>query len=221
VVSCLDGRQCNGSSCAAFEWGCQTVDPIELDPGCTGKLSKVMGKCRCQDGRSIDLTCGIDATCDDVCLGVKPTTLIPSLSPRGTGAPVGGACTQNGALVCGTTASCSANDLILQCQNGVYAHAWQCPQGQTCSNLIGITSIACYAGTIQYTYAIEATPCTAQQATLGAAACTFDRSKIVVCQQGSWKATQTCATGTRCDNLIPGEGLCPASSAPGGCIGCK
>jgi hypothetical protein len=220
AVGCLDGKQCDGASCGAGLWGCQAVDATEINPGCTGKLVKVSGTCHCQDGRSLSVKCGTDATCDALCLGAPATPIVPGTSPRGTGAPVGGACSQNGALVCGTSSSCSADNLILQCQNNVYAQVSQCAQTQTCDNLKGLTTVACYAGTVRLAYAIEATSCTVEQATMQVAACTFDQSKIVACKAGTWQVGQTCATGQRCDHFNPGEGTCPATAA-GGCIGCK
>jgi hypothetical protein len=219
-VGCLDGKQCNGASCAAERWGCQALGATEVNPGCTGTLSKVSGTCHCQDGRTLSVQCGTDATCDALCLGAPATPIVPGTSPRGSGAPVGGACSQTGALVCGTSANCAADNLILQCQNNVYVQVSQCQQTQTCTNLKGLTSVGCYAGTVRLAYAIEATACTAEQATMQAVACTFDQSKVVACKAGTWQVDQTCTASLRCDHFNAGEGLCPATAA-GGCIGCK
>lgn len=216
-VSCTTGKICNGD-CEGGNWGCQKVDPNESEPGCTGNLSKVSGTCRCMDGRSLRVECGTSGTCDQLCLGQAPqgTSSDAGTPQTGRGAPVGSTCAKNGTLVCGTSETCNERELVLSCENNVYRRVWQCPQTQTCQDILGNSSIRCGISNWSISYAVQGTPCAAEQA----AACSFDQTEVLNCQRGVWELSRNCGTGVaRCEHFDPGEGSCPVTSESG-CIGC-
>jgi hypothetical protein len=165
------------------------------------------------------------------CTGTEPVAVHLAGSPCGDNNKGDLVCAQDGStmLLCGTLrpdggiAPVPDSGADASGRGNTFVAVGACPQGQTCSTIQGTTSVECGLPNSEFNvaFAIEGGPCAGD----AAAACSFDCSLVLVCQQGIWQQSRVCGTAaTHCDIILPGYmalggGTCPASSTTG-CIDC-
>ncbi|MBX3233434.1 MAG: hypothetical protein KIT84_37680 [Labilithrix sp.] len=147
----------------------------------------------------------------------------PAASPT-SGVTVGGACTRDGELRCGSGADGKTDGSILSCANGAYEKVFACPGLQECRDVATITAVRCGTDSANVDFAKEGAPCGGE----GAAVCSFDRKTVHWCVGGTWVVAQHCPpsdctkhnTGgqpfTACTNggITPGD-MCKTDLAGG------
>ena len=107
-------------------------------------------------------------------------------------------CSDEDALVCGTTDSVG-NVVALQCVEGVFRNAGDCPM---CSPHGDNTSfVSCSDGIYS---AVLGTPCDAN----GIGVCTFSRQAELICVNGEWDLLLVCREGTTCGFNSDEQVLC-------------
>jgi hypothetical protein len=150
-----------------------------------------------------------------------------------TGPTSGAACTSpEGSLVCGKSADGSQSNLALLCKGGVYMTAFQCPGLEKCGDVQTLDEVTC--GTTFF--AQSGAPCAGQVPT-GAqfeGACSFDLTKVEVCQNGVWvdgihcppsacanvpKSSSSLCSGSMCSNC--GETVGDVCSFQAGAVICS
>jgi hypothetical protein len=143
----------------------------------------------------------------------------------GTGASIvaGADCSTPGLLYC----SGGPGSIVLFCgavtgssvdlNAGTLNTVFQCDPSQDCTVEQGSTSVQCgTSGSGQIgSYAVELGPCAEDQA----AACSFDATKLLLCQQGIWQVKQSCG-GANCALRPPGSAGCSAPPGTNGCVAC-
>lgn len=180
----------------------------------------LLSACSSADEETKSTGCASGVTFNGQCLVAKDGGAPVSTDDGGAfGTAPGAKCLTEGDLVCGATDA--ADNLVVSCQKEAFAKVFQCDPGVACENLTGHTSVHCGSGEAAVPYAVEGARC----ATEGAAACAFDRARVLGCKAGAWYAAQTCeGASARCERTATGTSgqgwSCPATSTAG-CVVCK
>lgn len=192
--------------CAAALFACGGGRDLEADAGADA------GATPCTPGELLGCTCLHDTWGAGICpgSGVVEDTLCDCPIVDASCADA----FNEGAMLCGVTRDGARRDLAVYCQGGKWVEVFACPTPQTCTLIEGHNSVSCNDAGKKVPYAAKGGPC----GTEGNAVCTFDRSQVLSCTDGSWFITSNCAKS--CDRLFQGDPGVECSGGANTCIGC-
>ena len=104
-----------------------------------------------------------------------------------------------------------------QCKAGTMTSVLECPGSASCIEETSKEKLRCGTTSSYIDYAREGEPCISEQS----AACSFDQSKVLNCQRGSWVSARTCGGGTsRCERVFQGDPGVNCAGGSASCVGC-